>query len=79
MRPKVKPLNENRCKHLADSDIFLDREQLALRYRRSEKTLANWAAIGYGPPCERVGKKPLYRLCCVLDWENRHFGFPEVG
>ena len=77
--PEMKPLNENRCKHLANSDIFLDRKQLALRYFRSEKTLANWAAMDYGPPCERVGKKPLYRLCCVKDWENRNFGFPQTG
>ena len=75
----MKPIFKNQCKHLADSDIFLDRKQLAHRYRRAEKTLANWAAIGYGPPCERVGKQPLYRLCCVLDWENRQFGFPEAG
>jgi hypothetical protein len=75
----MKPLNENRCKHLADSDIFLDRKQLGLRYNVTRKTLANWAARGYGPPCVRVGKQPLYRLCCVKDWENRNFGFPQTG
>jgi len=26
-----------------------------------------------------VGKQPLYRLCCVKDWENRNFGFPQTG
>ena len=65
--PEMKPLNENRCKHLADSDIFLTRKQLGLRYNVTRKTLANWAARGYGPPCVRVGKQPLYRLCCVKD------------
>ena len=75
----MKPLIENRCKHLADSDIFLTRKQLGLRYNVTRKTLANWVARGYGPPCERVGKQPLYRLCCVKDWENRNFGFPQTG
>lgn len=68
---------KNRCEHLADSDTFLTRDQLALRYHVTRKTAANWAARRYGPPCERVGKQPLYRLCCVKDWENRNFGFPD--
>jgi len=72
----MNPILNNQCKHLANSDVFLDRKQLALKYFHTEKTLANWATRGYGPPCERVGKKPLYRLCCVKDWENRTFGFP---
>lgn len=79
VKREMEPPNKNRCKHLADSDIFLTRDQLALRYYVTRKTVANWAARGYGPPCERVGKKPLYRLCCVKDWENRNFGFPQAG
>ena len=75
----MNPIIKDRCKHLADSDTFLTRDQLALRYPVTRKTVANWVSRGYGPPCERVGKQPLYRLCCVRDWENRNFGFPGEG
>lgn len=62
---------KNECKHLKDQDRLLDRREAATRYRRAEKTLANWASAGYGPPFESIRGRPLYRLCCLRAWEER--------
>ena len=62
---------KNECKHLEDQDCFLDRAQVAARYRRAEKTLANWASARYGPPFESIRRRPLYRLCCLRTWEKQ--------
>ena len=62
---------KNECKHLVDHDCFLDRAEVAAHYRRAEKTLANWASAGYGPPFELMRGRPLYHLCCLRTWEEQ--------
>lgn len=61
---------KNECKHLKDGDCYLDRSEAAVRYRRSEKTLANWSSLGCGPPFVSICGKPLYRLCCLRTWDE---------
>ncbi len=51
-------------------DIFLTRRELANRYRRAVKTLANWASKGTGPLYILFGGVALYRLSDVLAWED---------
>ena len=53
---------KNECKHLVDHDCFLDRAEVAAHYRRAEKTLANWASAGYGPPFEINPRPPSLPL-----------------
>lgn len=62
---------KNECKHLVDRDCFLDRAEVADRYRRAEKTVANWASDDDGPPFETIRGRPLYRLCCLRTWEEQ--------
>lgn len=74
----MKPYN-NQCDHLKDQDCLLDSSDVAARYRRAEKTLANWASMGYGPPSEKIGGRRLYRLCCLRTWEAQQRAAREAA
>lgn len=50
--------------------IWLTRRQLAWRLGVPEKTTAEWASKGTGPPYARFGKHCRYRLADVIEWEN---------
>lgn len=58
--------------HMTDrpDTIWLSRKQLAQRLSLPEKTPAEWATKGTGPPYARFGKHVRYRLADVIEWEN---------
>lgn len=45
-------------------------EQVAERYRASEKTLANWRSLGIGPAYVKAGRRVLYRETELARWEQ---------
>lgn len=50
--------------------IWLSRRDLAQRLSVPDKTPAEWATKGTGPPYARFGKHCRYRLTDVIEWEN---------
>ena len=56
----------------ADPRLTLTPAELANRWGRSEKTLANWRASGHGPARIRTAMgRILYPLAAVHEWEGR--------
>lgn len=53
---------------------FLTREELAQRWHMSVSTLENWSVQKKGPQPRRFGRRVMYRLSDVLDYENEVFG-----
>ena len=47
---------------------WISREQLARELGLTSDTLARWEARRQGPPCTRLGRKPLYRRASVQEW-----------
>ena len=45
---------------------YLTRGELAAELHRCEKTIMRWEAMGEGPPCTRVGRRPMYRRAAIL-------------
>jgi hypothetical protein len=56
--------------------VFLNRAELADRWRMSVSTLENWAVqgTGKGPKPRRFGRQVLYRLSDVEAYEAEVFG-----
>jgi hypothetical protein len=52
-----------------DLDSFLTTEELAARWRRSPAAAGQMRHRGQTPPAHRIGKRVLYRLADVLDYE----------
>lgn len=50
---------------------YLTTEELALRWRMSPGSLANWRSQNKGPSYVKVGLKALYALTEITDWEKR--------
>ena len=44
-------------------------EDLATRYGLSVRTLANWRALGIGPPVVHIGRRPRYPESGLVRWE----------
>lgn len=44
-------------------------EELAARYGLSTETLRYWRWRRTGPPCKRIGRRPLYPASGVAEWE----------
>jgi hypothetical protein len=57
----------------AADDRWLNRKELAARYKVPPKTPAEWASKGTGPRYAVIGKHALYRLSDVVAWENTQF------
>ena len=55
---------------------FIDQQQLADRWKRSERTLENWRSRGIGIPYYKIGGKVLYDLNDVLAYEEEQFQKP---
>lgn len=50
--------------------VYLRRAEVAARLKIDQKTLANWASKGIGPPVERLGGRLVrYELGLLLAWE----------
>lgn len=52
--------------------VHLRPDELAARWRGaiSEKTLANWRSIGYGPKYLKLGNRVVYPLADIERWET---------
>lgn len=51
--------------------VLLTERDLAVRWKKSVRTLQRWRAEGYGPKHLRIGGSNLYRLEDVLTFEAR--------
>lgn len=51
-------------------DTFLTPKELAMRWKITEQTLANWRSLDRGPPCIRISNRVLYRLVAVIEYES---------
>lgn len=63
---------ENQNTHLAPINVFLTETQLAERHQRSIKTLQNLRVTGEGIPFIKIGRSVRYRLCDLLEWEQKN-------
>jgi hypothetical protein len=59
-----------------DGVARLTSRELAVRERVSPVTVRRWRATGYGPPWERIGRKILYPVDSVVEWEMSRRGAP---
>lgn len=50
--------------------MYLTPEELAARIRVAPSTLAKWRMEGDGPAFYKFGKRVLYRLDIVEEWER---------
>lgn len=50
---------------------YLNTQEVAERLRLSEGTLANWRTRGEGPQYVKLGRKVLYAVAEIDDYEKR--------
>ena len=51
---------------------YLTKPELAARYRITVRTLERWILEGKCPPITRFGRRVLFGIENVRDWERRH-------
>ena len=56
----------------SDRDALVDKEALAIRHKRSPRSVERDIQRGVGAPHLKVGKKTLFRVRDVLAWEQDH-------
>ena len=56
----------------SDPDALHEKEALAIRHKRSPRSVERDIQQGVGPPHMKVGRKTLFRVRDVLDWEQDH-------
>lgn len=49
---------------------YLTTSQLAERFQTPESTVRYWRHTGYGPPGVKIGRRVLYRVADVQEWER---------
>ena len=49
---------------------YLTSKEVAVRWRLSDQTLANWRSAGKGPPFIRVGSRVLYPIEGIHSFEK---------
>ena len=54
-----------------NNKVWLTQEELAERWRKSPRTLANYRAQGKGPTYSKMGGKVLYDLEVIEQEENK--------
>jgi hypothetical protein len=47
---------------------YLDTEQLAAELRLHPMTVVRWRLRKEGPPCTRIGRRPMYKRSAVEKW-----------
>ena len=55
------------------TDLFLDQIQLARRWKLSHRTLERWRWLGEGPNYVKLGKRVVYRLSDIEQFEANGF------
>ena len=56
----------------SDPDALNEKEALAIRHKRSPRSVERDIQQGVGPPHLKIGKKVLFRVRDVLAWEQNH-------
>ena len=56
----------------SDPNALHEKRALAIRHKRSERSVERDIQQGVGPPHLKVGKKTLFRVRDVLAWEQNH-------
>ncbi len=56
----------------SDPDALNEKEALAIRHKRSARSVERDIQRGVGPPHLKIGKKVLFRVRDVLAWEEDH-------
>ena len=54
-------------------DLFLDQLQLARRWKLSHRTLERWRWLGEGPSYTKLGRRVVYRMTDVMQFEADGF------
>lgn len=62
-------------------DVHINEKNLAARLLLSVRTLQRWRWQGKGPPYLKLGRRVVYRLSDIVDWEvrNRKLGNRQRG
>ena len=61
-----------------DRDTLLTVDELAAREKVTKSTVYKWHQRGQAPRRFRAGKRMLYRLSDIVEWENsRYVGGPN--
>jgi hypothetical protein len=55
------------------TELFIDQIQLARRWKLSHRTLERWRWIGCGPSYTKIGRRVVYRLVDVEQFEASGF------
>jgi hypothetical protein len=55
---------------MSDAAAFLTPKELATRWKLNPQTLANWRALGKGPPYSKIGTKVLYPVEGIHAFES---------
>jgi hypothetical protein len=55
---------------LTAEDLFIDQVQLSRRWRLSHRTLERWRWTGQGPSYIKIGRKVVYRLIDIEQFER---------
>ena len=53
-------------------ELHLTTEELAARWHMAKGTLSNWRNAGDGPAYIKLGKRILYPMSAVIDFERRN-------
>jgi hypothetical protein len=59
-----------------ESTTTLTPKDLAQRWGYSPASLANWRSAGAGPPYVKIGKKVIYLMKDIEQYETDHIVFP---
>jgi hypothetical protein len=53
---------------------YLTTDALVMRWGGAiqEPTLRNWRVEGYGPPYTKLGRRVVYQLSSLVEWEKRN-------
>lgn len=52
------------------TDLFIDQIQLSRRWKLSHRTLERWRWLGQGPSYTKLGKRVVYRLTDIEQFET---------
>lgn len=55
---------------MSDVTAFLTPKEVAGRWKLNPQTLANWRALGKGPPYSKIGTKVLYPIEGIHAYER---------
>jgi len=55
----------------ANSNVYLTTKELSQRWKVNPNTIEHWRISGFGPEFVRIGRKILYSLESILEFENQ--------